>query len=223
MENLTKNPESKIQQVENTTPPNKSNKALLKKTISSFNALGKLPRIIILVCAVIICLFLITSVFVNKEGKFTVISESSLKEMLIASEFSSLEYTYNSIATVTDKEITKYHVSYKGTVKIGFDFKDISLSHNKEEKKITITLPETKLISSNVDDKSLDFIFVKKKYATETVFQEAYKKCSDDLRKKATKNENLNKLAKESAISSVKAFLAPWESELPDDYVIEYK
>ena len=76
-----------------------------------------------------------------------------------------------------------------------------------------------------VDETSLEFIFTKDKYETETIYQQAYKKSIADLESKAN-GENgikLKTLAEENSIATMDALLAPWKEQLPEGYSIEYK
>lgn len=177
----------------------------------------------------IIGIICIISIATSKTGEVVTITEASLKELFEISELSTIEYTYNSIATVTktkkDKEEDIYHVAYEGTVKAGFDFNEIKVTHKPEEKKYYIDIPEIKIHSVIVDETSLEFIFTKDKYETETIYQQAYKKSIADLESKAN-GENgikLKTLAEENSIATMDALLAPWKEQLPEGYSIEYK
>ena len=161
---------------------------------------------------------------ISKPGQATSISESTLKEMFEISEFSTIEYPYESIISVSnDKDKTMYHVAYKGTVKLGFDFNEIRVEEIPEEKKICVYIPEIIINSTNVDESSLDYIFEKEKYDTETTFQEAYRACCTDLEKKVAVNGKIKEMAKENAIDTISALIKPMEKDLPEGYEVEYK
>ncbi|MBR7133907.1 MAG: DUF4230 domain-containing protein [Clostridia bacterium] len=147
-------------------------------------------------------------------------SKTSLKKVLDSADFSTAEYTYNSIATVMEKENVKYYVAYEGTVKAGFDFEKIDVT--EKDKKITITIPEVDIISVDVDE-NMEYMFTKKKYEKENTYQEAYSACVKDLKEKAKNNETLNKTAEDSAIETVKALIKPWEKKLKKGYSVEIK
>ena len=158
----------------------------------------------------------------NRPGKITTISEATLKETFEISEFSTVEYTYNSIVTVSNEKEDMYHVAYQGIVKAGFDFNEIKVEDNKDQKIIYIYIPEIKINSVSVSEK-LDYIFVKNKYDTETTYQEAYRKSLEDLEEKAKNNMSLKDMARENAITTISALIKPWEKQLPKGYKIEYK
>lgn len=175
-----------------------------------------------LMCVVGVLSLSITLGFVfSKEPEVVTISETSLKEIIAASDLSTVEYTYNSIVTVSNEKEEMYHVAYDGIVKAGFDLSQLAVVDNKEEKKITITIPEIKITSAIVDDQSLEFIFIKSKYDTETTYQEAYRESTNDLVYKAEQNDDIKIMARENAVMTIKALIKPWEEQLSEGYIIE--
>ncbi len=175
---------------------------------------------IILIGVIVLISMLVISFITSQEGKVTTIAETSLKEVLTISELATVEYTYNSIATVKENNTEKYYVSYKGTVQAGINFDDIKIE--EKEKKIIIHIPDIKILKVNIDDE-LDYIFVKKKYDTEKTFQEAYTKCLEDLQEKANKNKQLRKMAEENAKTTIQALFKPFEEQIPQGYEIVWK
>ena len=172
----------------------------------------------------LVCVIILIGFLISKPGQTTSISESTLKEMFEISEFSTIEYPYESIISVSDdKGKTMYHVAYKGTVKLGFDFNEIRVEELTEDNKICVYIPEIIINSTNVDESSLDYIFEKEKYDTETTFQEAYRACCTDLQQKVTGNGKLKEMAKENAIDTISALIKPMEKQLPKGYEIEYR
>lgn len=178
---------------------------------------GAVAALIIVVIGII--------VFTNREPELTIVSEASLKEILDIDDLATLEYFYNSIADVKDEESgkVKYHVSYKGTVRLGIQFEEIKVEIDENNRKVDIILPDVKLIDYNIDPESLDFIFEKDKYETEDVIIEAETVCKTDLKVKAVQDANLKKLAKESAIDAINALLCPWIEQVADEYTVEVK
>ena len=153
--------------------------------------------------------FLVSS---RNEGRVTTITQSSLEKMLETNDLSTLEYTYNGITTVytQDGKTPKYYVAYEGVVTAGIDITKINVHTDQDKKVITITIPDPS-------------VHEKKKYETETVSQEAYKKSMKDLKNKAEKEEQLLSMAKENAVSSIKALIEPWVKQLDDGYTVEVK
>ena len=199
----------------------KSGKIQIKDTVT-FIQRNKKKITVVLIGALIVAVAL--SVLFDNDRSVTTIAESSLKEVIETSELSTVEFIYNSTATVNDdKNNPKYHIAYEGTVKAGFDFNKITTEIDKENKKIVIVIPKIKINSVNINDETLDFIFVKDKYDTETTFQEAYKMSYSDLENKAKSNETIKKMAYENAVDSMKAIVMPLESKLPEGYVFDFR
>lgn len=158
-------------------------------------------------------------------GRVTTISSSSLKKVVEINDLSTLDYTYNAITEVYDENGTrlKYYVAYEGTVTAGVDISQIDISVNEEEKLITVVLPDAEVQHVNVHMGTLEFIFIKDKYETETVSQEAYKVSLDDLKKKANEEETLLSMAKDNAVAAINALIAPWVKQIDETYTVEIK
>lgn len=179
--------------------------------------------ILLIVIVIIVGIYMKTVVFQNEEGTTSTISESLLEEVIEISELSTVDYTYNAIAKVYDEDGTaiKYYVAYEGIVTAGIDFDKINIEILEEEKKVIITLPEVEIHDVTVNMGTMEYIFVKNKYETETVSQEAYKASRQDLEKRVNEETELHKLAKENAIASVKALFMPWIEQIDETYVVE--
>lgn len=178
--------------------------------------------------AVIVGIIVISAVcaiifFPKNETAYNV--KTSLSEMLETSDMLTAEYTYNSIVGVKKDsdggdtvDNMKYYVSYKGTVKSGFDFQKIDVKEDGE--KIIVTLPEIS-IREIIVDRDLEFIFTNDNYDTEETWKEAYKACEDDLKRKSSENETLQETAISSAKETLTALVKPIESQLDDGKSIE--
>lgn len=186
-----------------------------------FNVRYTLP-----VVAVIIIIFTVYAVciHISNKNRITTVTETSLKNFIDIGELSTVEYIYNSIATVKNENGNpKYYVSYEGIVKAGFDFNEIKAERDSENKKIVIIIPPIKINSVNIKDDTLDFIFVKDKYDTETTFQEAYKASYADLENKAQTNSSIKQTAYENAVDIMRAIVMPLEESLPEGYSFDFR
>lgn len=177
------------------------------------------------IIALIILTFAIVGFF-NIKSKFFSTRESvktsafaSLKEVTPIKNLSTLEYTYNSMTKVLDGENIKYHVAYSGKVISGIDTSKINYEADNDKKVVVVTLPKVTIQDVAVDINSLDFIFVKDKYNTETVAQEGYKACVEDIRKKVQNNIKLNEFALDNAKSIIEASC----KSLKPDYKVVFK
>lgn len=174
---------------------------------------------------VVLVVFIIIRVNKDKEPKVATISKSSLEEVLEKSDLSTIRYIYNSYATVNDEETDepKYYVAYEGDIDAGIDFSKIDFDIDKDNKIVTITIPDPKIQSVSVDIDSLDFIFKKNKYETESVSQEAYKKATEDLEKKSKEETEILKLARENAKDAVTGLFKPWITNEDSLYEVRVK
>ena len=154
---------------------------MFTKDIENMNYQGKKSKKKLLACCVFIIIIIGAAVFFlpkalkSDRGKVTTITEATLEEVIEISDLSTLDYAYNSITDVKDEdgETVKYHVAYKGKVTAGIDLEKVDVSVDEETKKIVVRVPETMIQNIDVDMGTMEFIFEKDKYETETVTQEA--------------------------------------------------
>ncbi len=203
----------------------KSSKNLRKALSKALKKLPKKVRIValsILIPVFILCIVLASFSLFGKEGKLTTISKSSLQEILEINELSTVSYIYNATATkyTDDGSKVKYYVAYEGEVKAGIDFTKIDFDINEDEKIIRITVPAVDVQETSINMGTLDFIFVKDKYNTENISQEAYKLCLTDLAERAEEEALLHEMARANAISAVEALFKPWIMTVDDTYTI---
>lgn len=165
---------------------------------------------------------MVSDVIEGHDGIVTTISEASLEEVFEIGELSTADYTYNAVAyAYEDDGITpKYYVAYEGMVTAGIDFSKIIIDVNEESKLITLKIPECEIQDTTVDFGTMEYIFKKDKYNTETVSQEAYKLCEADLAERTNTEEDLLSLAKENATAAVEALVNPWVKQIDTDYTV---
>lgn len=178
-------------------------KSLIKKLIEK-----KFTKYIIAAASVVIALTLLFTVPKTSEVKFD--AEANLMKALDISEFSTVDYIYNSVAVSKNKkDKVDYWVKYQGTVKAGIDFSEIKITENKEEKIITAVLPKVKVFTKTVDPESMDYIFLNKKAETESIAAESLTLCKEDINAKIDNNNKLFEIGKENAVAVVTALLEP--------------
>lgn len=183
-------------------------------------------RSMILVVAIIIVGgTIINSTFNLKRAKRAeVISVSTLEKIINVSELSTFQAVYNGIAKVMNsKDKVDYYVSYMAKVNAGLEFDQIEIDIDGENKKIIITMPEIEITEVNVDIASLDYIFCNKKANTNTVSQEAYRACIQDVTDESSNEENIYDLAEQNAKNIVKALIHPFVEQLDSEYVLEIR
>jgi len=173
--------------------------------------------------AVVIIVLLAVSMS-SKKSEPEIISKSTLEDIINVSDLSTFEAVYNGIAKVTDEdnpEKVNYYVSYDAKVKAGIDFEKVDITVNTDEKIITVMLPEIKITDVNVDITSLDYIFENEKANTETVSEEAYKKCIEDVTSESNSEDAIYELAEQNARNIVEALISPFVEQLDSEYRLE--
>lgn len=190
-------------------------------------------KIINVAILAVISLSIVAGVYLSithsgREGKDqSVVTKTTLMEVLEISELSTITYTYNGIVpgydtlNTTENRELSYYVSYEGTVKAGIDFSKIDIEIGEENKEIKVTLPKVKILDTIVDESSLEYIHKKSQSDSKGQnYKIAFQLCSEDLRKKTEGDKTLLELAKSNAESAVTALLEPWIEQMEEGYHI---
>ncbi|MBB5185344.1 hypothetical protein HNQ43_001398 [Faecalicoccus acidiformans] len=160
----------------------------------------------------------------KQNDNLTVITKSTLKEMINISDLSTYEAIYNGIATVKNtenKDRIDYYVSYEATVKAGINFEELEIQVDQDKKIVTVTIPEIKITKTNVDISSLEYIFINNDANTETVSSEAYKRCVEDVENEVKSTDAIYNLAKQNATNSVEALISPFLEQADNEYKLK--
>lgn len=158
---------------------------------------------------------------ISKSKEPEIITKATLEKIINVSDLSTFEAVYNGVAEVTnenDPEKIDYYVSYEAKVKAGFDFEQMGVEVDHEQKIITVDIPEIKITDVNVDIASLDYIFINDRANTDTVSEQAYKKCIEDVKMESSSEKSIYELAEQNARNVVKALVNPFVEQLDEKY-----
>ena len=197
------------------------------ENVGSKKAINK--KIVIAVAAGVLALILVGTLVVllpkgEKESEPSIITTSTLEKILNVSDLSTLEAIYNGVAKVTnpdDPQEIDYYVSYNAAVKAGIDFEQVVISVDEDAKIISVKLPKIKISDITVEIESMDYIFVNDDANTETVSEEAYKKCIDDVTRESNNETAIFELAEQNAKNIVEALIRPFVSSLDSEYQLQ--
>lgn len=154
---------------------------------------------------------------IGEEGKVTTVTESTLEEVIKKSQLYTAAYPYNGYATVYDEDGSiKYYVAYEGTVKAGIDVTLITVKIDEDTNTITVQLPEVSVENPVVNAGTIEFIFKKNKYNTETVAEEAYRYAEEDLANRVREDADIRACAQESAKAAERAMIEPWVNQIEE-------
>lgn len=184
-----------------------------QKIKSLFLNANRKVQLCIVVAFVIFMAIVLAYVF-SGSGKTIIRVESALKEMVLSSDLSTMEHQYNSITQIENEKEIECYISYKGKVKLGFDFEDISVKEHKNT--IYVVIPEINVTSVSVDEKSIDFLFLKDKYKKEGYYEQVNSACYNDLLTETSQEESLKNLAVESAVETMNALTEPLRKTLDE-------
>lgn len=193
-----------------------SRKAINKKIVITVAA-GALALILVVISVVLLPKGV-------KKSEASIITTSTLEKILNVSDLSTFEAIYNGVAKVSnpdDPQEIDYYVSYDATVKAGIDFEQVVISVDDEAKIITVKLPKIIITDITVDIESMDYIFINDDANTETVSEEAYKQCIDDVTRESNSETAIFKLAEQNAKNIVEALIRPFVSSLDSEYQLQ--
>lgn len=159
-----------------------------------------------------------------KKSEPSIITTSTLEKILTVSDLSTFEAIYNGIAKVMnpdDAQKIDYYVSYDATVKAGIDFEQVEISVDDTAKIISVKLPEVKITDITVDIESMDYIFIDDHANTETVSEEAYKHCIDDVTNESNHENAIYELAEQNAKNIIEALIRPFVSSFDSEYQLQ--
>ena len=182
--------------------------------------------VLFIIIAIIVTALMIKIKIFNKKSEPTIISKATLEKVINVSDLSTFEAIYNGVAAVENEEKPEnidYYVSYEAKVKAGIDFALVEVEVNEAEKIITVTLPEVKITDVDVDIASLDYIFMNNKANTQTVSEQAYKKCIKDVTKESNSTDEIYESARQNARNIVEALISPFVEQLDSEYKLEIK
>lgn len=182
--------------------------------------------VLFVIIAIIITALMIKIKIFNKKSEPTIISKATLEKVINVSDLSTFEAIYNGVAAVANEENPEnidYYVSYEAKVKAGIDFELVEVEVNETDKVITVTLPEVKITDVDVDIASLDYIFMNNKANTQTVSEQAYKKCIKDVTKESNSTDEIYESARQNARNIVEALISPFVEQLDSEYKLEIK
>ena len=182
--------------------------------------------VLFIIIAIIVTALIIKIKIFNKKSEPTIISKATLEKVINVSDLSTFEAIYNGVAAVENEEKPEnidYYVSYEAKVKAGIDFELVEVEVNETDKVITVTLPEVKITDVDVDIASLDYIFMNNKANTQTVSEQAYKKCIKDVTKESNSTDEIYESARQNARNIVEALISPFVEQLDSEYKLEIK
>ena len=185
-------------------------------------------KIMLFIGVIVLIIVAISFMRVHTETRLTITTKSSLEKIIEINKLSTIEYTYNAIVTKYKNDEVKddnveYYAAYNGKVTAGIDFNEINIDVNYKDKKIYITLPNVEIHETNVDMGTLDYIQEKNTSEKDSISQEAYKLCKNDLRERAKNETKLLVNANENAKSAIEALLKPWIESVDKEFQIEFK
>lgn len=183
-----------------------------------------ITRLIIVIVVIFVAVafgfpYLNNNLFAN--NKVSITTTMVLEKILEVSDLSTVQTSYNSIVRIDDPVNTSdalYYISYEAVISAGIDFSLVDLVLDYEEKSLTITIPEAKIIETTVDIGSLDYIFIDKKSNNESVTAYAYQMCKNDVSIESENIPAIKELAYDNAIGVISTLTIPFMQQLGSDY-----
>lgn len=150
------------------------------------NILISLAAILVIVLVLYI---IIKNPFASKGGELTMDTTSMITKVVKDSTLNTIKYPLNSFVSVDEDDDGKidYYIVYDGTVKAGFDIKEINVSDPNENNEIIITLPQIEFTDFKVEN--IRTIIMSKKVDSEAIVATERDMAYEDLKSKADGNK----------------------------------
>lgn len=172
-----------------------------KRKHHKINIKNILESIAAIAVILLILYIIIKKPFSSKEGELTMDTTSMITKVVKDSTLNTIEYPLNSFKAVdiNDDGNIDYYIVYDGTVKAGFDIKEINVSEPNENNEITITLPQIKFTDFKVEN--IRTIIMSKKVDSEAIAATERDMAYEDLKAKADGNKYIKEAATKNAES----------------------
>ena len=174
--------------------------------------------IIIIIAAIYFCVAREKNVITKED----VVTTSELEEVLEVGDFSVTKFVYKGIADYYRTKaaeklgVATCNISYEATVKVGIDIEDIGLEVDKENKVVTVALPELTINGITIDEDSIDYMPQDPNIKISKVIA----LCKEDVETEAEGNEDLYVTAEDNLKSAIEGLLSPILENA--DYTLEW-
>lgn len=202
----------------------KNNKIHITRLIKNIFE-SKIAVILFLFIVAVICVkFVVLPEYDKHFGeKTTVITKSTLTDVIKTSQISTYQTDYNGVAEKIKKgeKTPSYRVSYEAKIKAGTDMRKIKIKSIKDNV-IKVKLPPIKIEEPIVDIQKLDYMFYDKSEDKEGITNEAYKLSVEDAKLETKNNKAIKKLAEDNLKRVVKALIDPLIEEDGNEYQYDW-
>lgn len=165
-----------------------------------------------------IVLLFFCCLFICSCAKEPVKTVSSLIDSIEISEMYGSEFVYNGVTQISKGKDT-YNIRYNSIIKVGIDTSDLSIQVDEKDKRISVTIPEMRILDIQIDSSSLDYLPSK----PNLTIKEILKECESDARENASAetfisdsvspnnetNSILYSIAEENICSAIEGIILP--------------
>ena len=187
----------------------------------------------IIIIIIIACIFFVVGrLWPSSENPTTMTSDLLSQQIQSISELASVEYNYTNMGKYENQAtfygwkvpftIKSFIISYDGVIKAGIDMSQVEVK--VKSKKIQMTMPKAKILSHEIDEKSIE-VFDETKNIFNQISITDYNQFAIDQKEKMEDNfkqKGLLKEAQEKAQSTITTFIKSSYPSL-DDYEISFE
>ena len=187
----------------------------------------------IIIIIIIACIFFVVGrLWPSSENPTTMTSDLLSQQIQSISELASVEYNYTNMGKYENQAtfygwkvpftIKSFIISYDGVIKAGIDMSQVEVK--VKSKKIKMTMPKAKILSHEIDEKSIE-VFDETKNIFNQISITDYNQFAIDQKEKMednVKQKGLLKEAQEKAQSTITTFIKSSYPSL-DDYEISFE
>ena len=187
----------------------------------------------IIIIILIACIFFVVGrLWPSSENPTTMTSDLLSQQIQSISELASVEYNYTNMGKYENQAtfygwkvpftIKSFIISYDGVIKAGIEMSQVEVK--VKSKKIQMTMPKAKILSHEIDEKSIE-VFDETKNIFNQISITDYNQFAIDQKEKMednVKQKGLLKEAQEKAQSTITTFIKSSYPSL-DDYEISFE
>lgn len=169
---------------------------------------GKKTLKVVVLLAAVAAIAVVVFIVLKSTGSKTIVTSSTLREVISISELSTGEFCYNGVVSIPEEDNpdkTDYSIKYDSTVKAGIDASEIDFEIDKKAKTIKPIIPEIKINDIIIDEGSISMI---PENATAKL-KDALSYCKEDALNEASRNQKLMETAKSNLQDTISALLTP--------------
>lgn len=155
-----------------------------------------------------------------------VLAQTTLEKVIKTNRLSTYQIEYEGVAVLYNEkkpEKEDCYVKYKATVKAGIDFDRVELKFDQENNQLIIALPYVTLSEPNLDNNSIEYMYLNNKMNQNGLLPKAREACLADVKEECKNQKAIYTLALDNAKVVITALVTPFLDDFGDNVTIVFE